>query len=354
DYRAYLKSICQNPLVVSFWDRQAEQVSGEASLKNMAPYITSKLNQFTHNPLLRPIIGQRHSSINFRQIMDDKQILLVNLSKGLLGEFDTQLLGMILIGKLFIAAMGRADINKAQRTPFHWYIDEFQNFATDSIGHLLSESRKYGLRLSLANQNLTQLHLGNGSKDLREAVLGNVANLLFFRMGVTDAQQLSAYTQPELSSQDLQFLPDFHAVARLLNHNAPMRPVVLKTLPKQERLLDEEVKDEILAYCRDRYMRPIEEVEQEIFEWAQKPHWEQEKQSAIQEELQQMEKRLTQLEQECPVQNTKPIANMSKEELQALRIDSVDYFTARVKRKLTEMGIDTVGQLCDCTESRLR
>lgn len=351
-YRTYLKRICLNPLVVSFWEKQAEQAGGDHALKNMGPYITSKLNQFTHNPLLRPIIGQRHSSINFRQIMDDKQILLVNLSKGMLGEFDSQLLGMILIGKLFLAAMGRADVDKAQRVPFHWYIDEFQNFATDSIGHLLSESRKFGIRLTLANQNLAQLHLGYGSMDLREAVLGNVANLLLFRMGVTDAKQLSAYTQPELSSQDLQYLPDFHAVGRLLKHNAPMRPFVLQTLPKLESLLDEGVKAEILAHCRGRYMRPVEDVEKEIFEWAQTSHWEQRKQPTKQEELQQMENRLKQLEQECTVENTKPIAKMSKEELQELRIESLD-LTVSVKRGLAAMRIHTVWKLCECSESSL-
>ena len=272
-YRKHLIESCKNPLVASFWSKQAELAGGDADLKNVAPYITSKLNQFTHNPLLRPIIGQPNNSINFRQIMDEKHILLVNLSKGLLGEMDSQLLGMILIGKLFLSAMRRANMTKEQRTPFNWYIDEFQNFATNSIAHLLSESRKYGIRMTLANQNMAQLRHSAGGEELCESVLGNVANMLMFRVGVDDARYMQAYAQPELSSDDLQYLPDFHAVARLLKNNAPLRPFVLQTLPKQDSLITGQskstVKSEILAMSRAKFARPTKEVESEIFARAQ-------------------------------------------------------------------------------------
>jgi hypothetical protein len=276
--KAYLKNlveICHNPLVSNFWMKQALRAGGDTDLKNIAPYITSKLNQFTHNPLMRSIIGQSKSSINFRQIVDNKSILLVNLSKGQLGEMDSKLLGMILIGKLFLAGMKRANIAKDQRIPFNWYIDEFQNFATDSIAHLLSESRKYGIRMILANQTLAQLHLSSGGEGLREAVLGNVANMLLFRVGVDDARHMQSYAQPELSSEDLQYLPDFHAVARLLKNNAPLRPFVLQTLPKQEYLFNGmsafQVRNEIVALSRAKYARPAKEVDCEIFARAKMP-----------------------------------------------------------------------------------
>lgn len=270
DYRRLLKAECPNPLVNNFWALQAEKAGGEASLHNMAPYITSKLNQFTHNSLLRPMIGQRKSTVNFRQIIDKRQILLINLSKGLLGEIDSQLLGMVLIGKLYMAAMGRANVSVHSRSPFNWYIDEFQSFATDNIAHLLSESRKYGIRMTLANQNMAQLRHAYSETNLQDAVLGNVGNLLLFRMGVKDAQQMESYTAPELNNQDLQYLPDYHAVCRLLKQNAPMRPFVVKTLPKHQTLLEsshaKRTKSAILAHSRQHYTRPVADVENEIFE----------------------------------------------------------------------------------------
>lgn len=268
DYRQHLKENCRNPLVVSFWERQAELAGGDTSLRNMGPYITSKLNQFTHNSLLRPMIGQSKSTVNFRQIIDKRQILLINLSKGLLGELDSQLLGMVLIGKLYMAAMGRADVAAHARLPFYWYIDEFQNFTTDNIAHLLSESRKYGVRMTLANQNMAQLRHAYSETNLQESVLGNVANLLLFRMGVKDAQQLESYTAPELNKQDLQYLPDYHTVCRLLKQNAPMRPFVLKTLPKHQSLQESSSANKtetfVLANSRMHYARPVADVEREI------------------------------------------------------------------------------------------
>ena len=271
NYRNHLKRICQNSLAVRFWNGQAERAGGEAALANITPYVTSKLNQFTHNALLRPIIGQRKSTLDFRQIMDHRQILLVNLSKGLLGEFDSQLLGMLLIGKLFLAAMGRAGIPETRRIPFHGYIDEFQNFTTDAVAHLLSESRKFGIYLTLANQNMAQLHRGYGRDNLLETVLGNVGNLLFFRMGAADAERLVAYTRPEVGAQDLQYLPDFHAVARLLHHNSPLRPFVFQTLPKppKRRITQATaiIRDCILDHRR-HYTRPVSEVEREIMRQA--------------------------------------------------------------------------------------
>ncbi|WP_077731426.1 type IV secretion system DNA-binding domain-containing protein [Methylocaldum sp. 14B] len=347
-YRDYLKGICKNPLVVRFWSEQAERAGGEAALANMTPYITSKLNQFTHNALLRPIIGQRRTTIDFRQIMDHRQILLVNLSKGLLGELDIQMLGMILIGKLFFAAMGRIDVPEADRTPFHWYIDEFQNFTTDGVEHLLSESRKFGIRLTLANQNLAQLNRGYGRDNLLESVLGNVGNLLFFRVGPADAAKLETYTRADLDAQDLQYLPDFHAAARLLMRNAPQRPFVFRTLPTQERMVTVQaarlVRDTILENGR-RYTRSSSEVEKEIIDRAQRSADEfarQDRIDAITEIL-----RESSTNAECTIFSSGELRRMSKRELLAVSTNKVCFKKWSTYAELHKAGMAnlTLGEL---------
>jgi hypothetical protein len=273
EFRRCAKSQCKDPMVVRFWDSQAEKAGGEASLKNMVPYITSKLNQFTHNALLRPIIGQATSTINFRGIMDNGQILLVNLSKGLLGELDVQLIGMLLIGKIFKAAMSRIDIKQEKRRPFYFFVDEFQNFMTPTIATLLSEARKFGLCLTLANQNLGQLSVNGKDSGVMEAVLGNVATTLFFRMGPKDASELESYTAPYLDSHGMQYLPDHHVVCRMLNRNVPSTPFVFSTLPPQSSTAPLETQERIVAgirrRCREQYAVRREHIESEIMKcWA--------------------------------------------------------------------------------------
>src|SRR6185295_3510817 len=194
---AFLIERCTNLHVVNFWTKQATRALGEASLVNLAPYITSKLNQFTTNPLLRPIIGQSRSTIDFRQLMDSGKILLVNLSKGLIGELDAHLLGMLILAKTFSSAMGRVNVPPEQRRQFFIYVDECQNFVTDTVGLLLSESRKFGLSLILASQSLSQLSANSGKQNVIDAVLTNCANLLLFRLGFTDADRLEPYTLPD-------------------------------------------------------------------------------------------------------------------------------------------------------------
>ena len=185
DYRKFLKSRCKNPLVVGFWNNQAEKAKGDAALENMAAYISSKINAFTCNALIRPIIGQSKSTVDVRQVLDNRGILLVKLPKGILGELDTQLLGSFLLSKVFTTAMSRAGMKPVCRNPFHLYVDEFQNFTNDTVAHMLSESRKYGLYLTLANQNLSQLQANAGRQNILDAVLGNVGNLISFRIGPT-------------------------------------------------------------------------------------------------------------------------------------------------------------------------
>ncbi|MFU8857302.1 MAG: TraM recognition domain-containing protein [Deferrisomatales bacterium] len=261
-YRGFLKSECTNPLIVSFWDQQAERAGGDAALANVVPYITSKLNQFVTNALLRPIIGQPLSTVDFREAMDSQRIVLVNLSKGLLGDLDSRLLGMLVMGKLFAAALGRAAVPARERRPFYLYVDEFQNVTTDTVAHMLSEARKYGLYLTLANQNLSQIHLERGPS-LQEAVLGNVGTLIAFRLGPADAEKLQSYTRPQVDALALQELPNFHAAARLMADGAPLRPFVFRTLPP-ESLPDRAKVRKLVGTSRLCYARSREAVEAAI------------------------------------------------------------------------------------------
>lgn len=263
DFRKFLKLKCKSPLIESFWTHQAEEACGEATLRNVAPYITSKLNQFVANPLLRPIIGQPKSSIDFREVMDKKQILLINLSKGMLGELDTQLLGMLIIGKIFSAAMGRINQSLEDRKQMFLYVDEFQNFTTDSVAHLLSEARKFGICLTLANQNLSQLSANKGKQNILDSVLGNVGSTIVFRLGARDAENMEVYTKPELRAQDLQELPDYSAAVRLLNNNAPTMPFVFNTL-QMRQLADCSKAEEIISLSTIKYTKPIAEIENNI------------------------------------------------------------------------------------------
>jgi tRNA isopentenyl-2-thiomethyl-A-37 hydroxylase MiaE len=264
DYRKFLKSRCTNPLVVGFWTNQAEKAKGDAALENMAPYIVSKINAFTCNALIRPIVGQAKSTIHLRKILDNRGILLVKLPKGILGALDTQLLGSLLLSKVFATALGRARVKSTERSTFHLYVDEFQNFTNDTVAHILSEARKYGLFLTLANQNLSQLRANPGRQNILDAVLGNVGSLIAFRIGPSDAEKLWPYTEPEFGSLDLQGLPNYHAVGRLLTAQGPTRPFVFRTLPPTRPRGYKRAGAEAWAIKERSFARPIAEVEAEI------------------------------------------------------------------------------------------
>jgi hypothetical protein len=229
-YRDAMIKKCGPSLLTDFW-KMAENVTGDSRIANLAPYITSKLNLFIHNSAVRAVIGQSNSTIDFREIMDRRRILLVNLSRGALGELDMRLLGMIVLTKLMCAAMSRLDVAVSRRKPFYVLVDEFQNFITDATASLLSESRKLGLRLILANQNLAQLSAGRRQQNIEHSVLGNVGSMVLFRLGAPDAERLAIYTRPCFGPADLQTLPNFHAAARLLTPTGPTDPFVFQTYP---------------------------------------------------------------------------------------------------------------------------
>ena len=211
DFRKYKLFKCQNPIVKDFWQKEAEKAGGEAALANMVPYITSKLTQFISNDTMRPIIGQQKSSVNFRQAMDSQKIILVNLSKGRIGEMNAYLIGLVLVGKILMASLSRTDIPQEERKDFYLYIDEFQNFTTDSISTILSEARKYRLCLNIAHQFLGQL-----TEEIQKSVFGNVGTIVSFRVGPEDAEFLAKQFIPVFNEQDLINIDNYNAYVKLM------------------------------------------------------------------------------------------------------------------------------------------
>ncbi|MCL5004424.1 MAG: type IV secretory system conjugative DNA transfer family protein [Patescibacteria group bacterium] len=248
----------KNPVVLDFWEKEVANVKGEGSLANMAPYITSKFNNFIANDYVRPIIGQTKSAFNFRQLMDEGKILLVNLSKGKIGDLNANLLGMIVVGKILMAALSRVDIaDEKKRRDFNLYIDEFQNFTTDSIATILSEARKYRLNLTIAHQFIAQL-----TEKIRDAVFGNVGSIVAFRVGAQDAEFLIKQFEPVFSENDLINIDNFNAYAKILVSGATTKPFNIKTLPPEKG--DQAMAEKIKELSRVKYGRDRQEVEEEI------------------------------------------------------------------------------------------
>lgn len=225
EYRALKLSRCKNPIIVQFWKEVAEKAGGEAALANIVPYITSKFDVFLANDIMRPIIAQEKSSFDFREIMDNKKILLVNLSKGRLGDINANLIGLILVGKILMASLSRVDSVGLSLAPFYLYIDEFQNITTNSIATILSEARKYKLSLNMAHQFIAQLEEG-----IKNAVFGNVGTLATFRVGTDDAEYLEKQYAPVFTANDIVNIDNRNAYIKMLVDGRPVKPFNLETL----------------------------------------------------------------------------------------------------------------------------
>lgn len=255
DFRHYLLLKCNDPLVKEFWVKEAEKAGGDFSLANMAPYINSKLSPFLSNELIKYIVGQSHSTIDFRDIMDNRKIFIVKLSKGLIGDINSQILGMIIVSRILMAAFARADMEESQRQDFNLYLDEFQNITTDSVATILSEARKYHLNLTIAHQYIGQL-----TENIRNAVFGNVGSLITYRVGPMDTEVLLKEFGPVVNAYDLVNLDNFKAYARLMVNNATTEPFSLnKTFkPKPGNLTLANLMKELSAL---KYGRPRTEID---------------------------------------------------------------------------------------------
>jgi hypothetical protein len=228
DFRRMKLRMCKNQTVVDFWQKEAEKAGGEAALANMVPYITSKLTPFVSNDMMMPIIGQQKSAFNFRDLMDGRKILMVDLPKGAIGETNAYLLGMIIVGKILMAALSRTDMPAEERKDFYLYIDEFQNFTTNSICQILSEARKYALCLNIAHQYIGQLSKNQDSQ-IKDAVFGNVGTMVSFRVGSEDADFLVKEFGPVFNEYDLVNVGR-GGFAKLLVDGQGTRPFSLQTI----------------------------------------------------------------------------------------------------------------------------
>lgn len=248
---------CKDITVVEFWEKEAEKAGGEASLENIAPYINSKLTTFISNDMMRPIISQQKSTIDFRSVMDEGKILMVYLPKGKIGEINSHLLGMVIVGKLLMAALSRTDMAENDRQDFYLYIDEFQNFTTDSIAQILSEARKYRLCLTIAHQFIGQL-----SENISKAVFGNVGSICSFRVGAEDAEFLQKQFAPVFNANDLINIDNFQCITKLLINNESSSAFNMKTYPPQKG--DEKLRDAFKELSRYKYGVAKEIAEAEI------------------------------------------------------------------------------------------
>lgn len=229
EFRSHQLEVCRNTEVKDFWKTVAERAGGDCSLANITPYIVSKMDLLTQSSFIRKMIGSPKDTLRVREKMDRNGIILCNLSKGTLGAHESRLLGSLLVAQIFAAGLERGMKKRAHRRPVNIYVDEFQNFVSDNVASMLSEARKFGLRLTLANQTLSQLKASSGKQDLLETVLGNVGNIILFRLGVPDSEKLKLFIEP-FTRQEMQELPNFHAMVRLLTGEGPVRPLIMQTL----------------------------------------------------------------------------------------------------------------------------
>jgi len=259
EFRAMKLSKCTNQTVVDFWTKEAEKAGGEAALANMVPYITSKLTPFISNDMMRPIISQQKSTIYFRDIMDNKKILLVALSKGKIGEINARLLGMVVVGKILMSALARTNIPENERVDFYLYLDEFQNVTTNSIAQILSEARKYRLCLNIAHQFIAQL-----KEEISKAVFGNIGSMILYRVGPEDAEFLEKQVAPVFSKNDLVNVDNYKGFAKILIDGVLTKPFNIQGFPPTKG--DQEVANAIKELSRLTYGRDRHIVNQEILE----------------------------------------------------------------------------------------
>jgi hypothetical protein len=255
-----------NPIVASFWDNQMAK-TGEREKAEMIPYFAAKFGQFITNGMIRNIIGQTKSAFNFLDVMQQKKILLMNLSKGSIGDINSNLLGLITIQKIQMAAFKRALMSSEERQDFFLYIDEFQNYVTDSIESILSEARKYRLSLNMAHQYLAQIDSSGKKKgvNLKDAVFGNVGTIMSYKIGAQDAEFLAKEMAPVFTDFDLINMDKFKAVMKLSVDTQPSRPFSLNKIPyAQEVPGDFDAAKAFIQLSRLKYGREREFVEREI------------------------------------------------------------------------------------------
>lgn len=263
DYRKRVVRKITDPIVRSFWVNEFEKMDPKNRVEAISP-ILNKVGQFLSSPIIRNILGQPQSTLDLRFAMDHKKIIIVNLSKGKIGEDTSSLLGSMIITKFQLDAMSRANIPESERTDFYLYVDEFQNFATDSFATILSEARKYKLNLTMANQYIAQM-----PEEVRDAVFGNVGTILSFQVGFDDAEYLSGQYGEEVLPNDLVALSKYTAYSRLLIDGMPSKTFSFDTLAPPRLQVEEGRREKVIKLSRERYSTHREIVEDKIRRWSE-------------------------------------------------------------------------------------
>ncbi len=265
NFRKEVVAQLKDPIVKAFWVDEFAKYADKFATEATAA-IQNKVGQFGSNNVIRNIIGQPVSKINIREIMDQGKILIVNLSKGAIGEDASRLIGALMVTKIQLAAMSRVDIPEDDRRDFYLYVDEFQNFATESFASILSEARKFHLCLIVGHQYIAQLESGQ-STVVRDAVFGNVGTLVVFRVGAEDAEFLEKWFAPDFMAADLVNLGKYTIYIKLMVDGVTTKGFSALTLPPLPAM-EESHKDEIIAYSREHYGSKREDVEKTISDWA--------------------------------------------------------------------------------------
>jgi len=274
EFQKYKVSKLNDPVVKAFWEKEMAKTS-DFHKSEMLGYLVSKVGRFVENSMMRNIVGQSKSSFNFREVMDSGKILLVNLAKGKVGEMNAKLLGLIIVSKIQMAALSRADQPEDERRDFYLYVDEFQNFITDAFSSILSEARKYKLNLIIAHQFLAQLQQGAGahgaaSSDLRDAVFGNAGSMVSFRIGVEDAEIMAKEFAPTFNEFDLLNVDRYNAFVKLMINGTASKPFNMATYPLPKATAEQrQTAEAIRQLSRLKFGRPRNEVEAEILEASQ-------------------------------------------------------------------------------------
>ena len=258
-YREQVVREVSDPMVKYFWTKEFSKYPDKEIATIISP-IQNKVGQYLSNAMIRNIVGQPVSTINLRDVMDNRKVLLLNLSKGRVGEDASALLGALMITKIQLAAMSRVDIPEKEREDFYLYVDELQNFATDSFAGILSEARKYHLNLTMAHQYIEQL-----PETLQAAVFGNVGTMIAFRVGATDAEYLAKEFAPTFIEEDFVNLPKYHIYLKLMIDGIASQPFSASTLPPIGKI--EGFESAVIENSRLKYSRPVQVVENEILEW---------------------------------------------------------------------------------------
>lgn len=262
DFRKQIVENIRDPVVKSFWVDEFAQYNERFRSEAISP-IQNKVGQFLSSSIIRNVVGQPKSTINLREVMDEGKVFIMDLSKGKIGEDNAALLGAMMITKIQLAAMDRARMAEEERRDFYLYVDEFQNFATESFAAILSEARKYRLNITIAHQYITQME-----EPVRDAVFGNVGTMASFRVGAFDAEFLEREYMPHFTQTDLVNLDKYNAYIRLMIDGTASKPFSMTTIPFGSLWSKYEERAKILRVSRERYGRPRSAVEEKISRWS--------------------------------------------------------------------------------------